>query len=573
MYQNRATLIGFLGKDAEAKTSNAGRFIVPVKELANRVPARPVRRKIWQLLQSQRRHLTIGVTLVIVNQAAGLALPGSTKYVVDEVIGRNRLEMLPLAVGVVGLAAAIQGFTAFGLTNLLSKSARRIVADLRCDVQRHAMRLPMSFHDRYPSGNIVSSILTDVDSVRGLLDVAVSQLVSGLIRGVISASALVYISPTLGAAVLLILLPTAFFINGRVNQLQRIASRTRELRADVAGHLSAVCTSSDGRFVHDLIVPVVRKTAMESRPAFEINGEDSVLPQRRMTRTNPPGSKWLYVKIYGGSAILDDILVSDVLSLAEELKRRQLIVRWFFVRYSDPDYHLRLRYESANEEVSSEVFSIVTKTFAPLLRERLIWSVQLDTYEREIERYGGPEGMSASEDIFHADSDAVLSILLAIRAEDSDARWRAALVGVDRLFSDLKLDSRDRQHLCSRLTHYLQLEFGFDDRSRKWVANVYRTEGSELAAMLGEGTESSFASSSLKSLWSARSARIASAVEQLRLSATANRLKATLGDLATTYAHMHVNRVIPADQRLHEASIYDLLFRLYRRQVYTAVPN
>src|SRR5262249_37635552 len=148
----------------------------------------------------------------------------------------------------------------------------------------------------------------------------------------------------------------------------------------------------------------------------------------------PPGSEWLYVKLYTGPAILDQVLRDVVGPLVETVLRAGAVDRWFFIRYGDPDWHLRLRFHGEPARLHPAVLPALQAAAAPLLAGGRAWRLQLDTYEREVERYGGPEGIVLAERLFHADSEAILA-LAGLLAEDArgDLRWRLALVGMHLL--------------------------------------------------------------------------------------------------------------------------------------------
>ena len=117
---------------------------------------------IWALVRPRRGLLAFGMVLMAINRVSGLVLPASTKYLVDDIIGRRHYYLLrPLILTVVG-ATLIQGITSFGLTQLLSKAAQRLIAELRRKVQEHVGRLPVSYYDTNKSGMLVSRIMRDV---------------------------------------------------------------------------------------------------------------------------------------------------------------------------------------------------------------------------------------------------------------------------------------------------------------------------------------------------------------------------------------------------------------------------
>src|SRR5690348_1193951 len=119
--------------------------------------------EIWQLVHPRRKLLLLGFALMLINRVSGLVLPASTKFLIDDIIGKHRRDLLlPLVLAVV-CATAIQGLTSFTLTQLLSKAAQRLIAELRRKVQSHIGRLPVTYYDANKSGALVARIMTDVE--------------------------------------------------------------------------------------------------------------------------------------------------------------------------------------------------------------------------------------------------------------------------------------------------------------------------------------------------------------------------------------------------------------------------
>src|SRR5262249_44679334 len=151
-----------------------------------------------------------------------------------------------------------------------------------------------------------------------------------------------------------------------------------------------------------------------------------------------PGSDWLYAKLYAGAAGVDRLLLDVVAPLVHEFTEAGAVDEWFFLRYGDPDLHLRVRFHGEPEVLHTRVLPALE---APAERPRAdgrLRRLQLDTYEREVERYGGAEGLLLSERIFRVDSDAVLAMLALLEPDDAgaDERWRLALIGCAALFAD-----------------------------------------------------------------------------------------------------------------------------------------
>ncbi len=141
-----------------------------------RPPLRKVVPEIWTLIKPRRWLLALGFVLMVINRVSGLVLPASTKFLVDNVLVKHQAEKLPWIVGIVLLATAIQAITSFSLTQLLSKAAQRLIADLRMQVQQHIGRLSVSFYDSNRTGVLVSRIMTDVEGVRNLIGTGPGRL-------------------------------------------------------------------------------------------------------------------------------------------------------------------------------------------------------------------------------------------------------------------------------------------------------------------------------------------------------------------------------------------------------------
>ena len=117
---------------------------------------------IWAMVRPRRWLLFAGLVLMAINRVAGLVLPWSTKSLIDDVIGKHQTQKLAPLIAGVAVATIIQGISSFSLTQLLSKEAQRLIAELRAKVQEHIGRLPVAFYDSNKTGTLVSRIMTDV---------------------------------------------------------------------------------------------------------------------------------------------------------------------------------------------------------------------------------------------------------------------------------------------------------------------------------------------------------------------------------------------------------------------------
>ncbi len=184
------------------------------------------------------RILLLGLVLIIVSRLASLVVPASSKFLMDDVIGKGDLDMLQTLLIAVMSAITIQAVTSYWLTQLLSVEAQHLISQLRAQVQRHVLRLPVRFFDNTKSGALVSRIMTDVEGVRNLVGTGLVQLFGGLLTAIISLVLLIRISPLM---TLTVLLPVAIFgfISMRAFSSIRPIFRERGvINAEVIGRLT-----------------------------------------------------------------------------------------------------------------------------------------------------------------------------------------------------------------------------------------------------------------------------------------------------------------------------------------------
>ena len=193
---------------------------------------------VWALIKPRRSLLALGLVLMAINRVAGLVLPVSTKYFVDNVVVKKQIHLLTLIVlGVLG-ATLIQGLTSFTLTQLLSKSAQRMITDLRRKVQAHIGRLPVSFYDANKTGVLVSRIMSDVEGVRNLIGTGLVEFVGGLMTAAIALGYLIYTSVSMTAVAFAILVVFAILINQAFRTIRPIFRERPKITAEVTGRLT-----------------------------------------------------------------------------------------------------------------------------------------------------------------------------------------------------------------------------------------------------------------------------------------------------------------------------------------------
>src|SRR5450759_4581397 len=194
--------------------------------------------EVWQLIRPRRALLALGLGLMIVNRVSGLVLPASTKYLVDDIIGKRHFKLLYPLVGVVLAATLIQGLTSFALTQTLSKAAQRLIAELRRRVHEHVGRLSIAYYDANKTGILVSRIMSDVEGVRNLIGTGLVDFAGGLLTAVIAFAVLIRISPIMTAIAFGFLGIFGFGLRKAFRTIRPIFRERAKINAEVTGRLT-----------------------------------------------------------------------------------------------------------------------------------------------------------------------------------------------------------------------------------------------------------------------------------------------------------------------------------------------
>lgn len=277
-----------------------------------------------------------------------------------------------------------------------------------------------------------------------------------------------------------------------------------------------------------------------------------------LPRTFAPGSEWAYFKIYAGPTNADHILKAVVAPFARRALAEGIAHEWFFIRFADPDWHLRVRFRGDPEKMLALLVPRFLQELAAQVAPSTYWRVALDQYDREIERYGGPATIESCERIFAADSEAVIEILDRLEGEEGHAaRWKLVTLGIDDLFGAFGLSLGERAAVVAEMRRALSTEFERPARLEVSLSQRFRSERADLEALLEDPRRTAL--SDAAAIFERRRRKISHSVQLIRECAP-DALLAITGSLA----HMHANRMLRFSARAHELVIYDFLERLYR---------
>jgi len=191
-----------------------------------------------ELVMPRRGKLMFGFCLMLVNLGASMVLPGSTKFLIDYIINQKHYDMLKWLVLAVFAATLLQGVTSFSLTQLLSKEAQRLIAELRRKVQEHVGRLPVAYYDATKSGALVSRIMSDVEGVRNLIGTGLIDFVGGILKALLSLVILLRTSALMTGLALLFITIFALSLGQAFKRIRPIFRERGKINAEVQGRLT-----------------------------------------------------------------------------------------------------------------------------------------------------------------------------------------------------------------------------------------------------------------------------------------------------------------------------------------------
>lgn len=285
---------------------------------------------------------------------------------------------------------------------------------------------------------------------------------------------------------------------------------------------------------------------------------------KNLRRNFSIGSEWLYYKIYTGHKTADLILTEFIKPLTEELIEQGIIDKWFYIRYADPKYHLRVRFLCADEVNIGKVISILHEPLNGYMQQDLIWKIQLDTYQREVERYG-PKTMELSETLFHYDSNSIVQFLDLIEGDEGEQlRWLYGLRAIDNLLDSFDYSLEDKLGLMDNLKTAFGREFGMARPLKKQLDDKYRKERKNIDAFMVFTKEIEPDYSPILTILENKKQLLEPLTKRILDLGKKGKLELGLNNLMGSYIHMLMNRLFKSKNRLNEMVCYDFLYRYYR---------
>jgi thiopeptide-type bacteriocin biosynthesis protein len=319
--------------------------------------------------------------------------------------------------------------------------------------------------------------------------------------------------------------------------------------------------------VHEIILPFVRReAAVRQEPAVAMANPNTAPLAAAPVRSFMPGSEWLYAKLYCSPSHADRLLLELVQPLIKEVIGSGAADGWFFIRYSDPRWHLRLRLHGNPAALSLHVLPRLGWLAGEQQRQGTLWRMQLDSYEREVERYGGPRGIAVAERLFQLDSELCLALLPLFSGEGgAQLRWQLAFCGADLLFSSLGFTLEQKKAETERLARFREQEYQVDKLYKEQLARKFREQRQALAALLERGKVDgkNVLPAEAVAAFARFSAGLAPLRRQFQELEQSGKLTKPLHEFVESFVHIHLNRMFRSSALTQETILYEFLTRTY----------
>lgn len=274
------------------------------------------------------------------------------------------------------------------------------------------------------------------------------------------------------------------------------------------------------------------------------------------------GDEWIYFKVYAGPKILESLLINQVETIVNQLFFDKIIDKFFFIRYTDPHYHLRIRFQITKKSHIPIIIDKLNETLKYYVDNRMIWRICTDTYNRELERYG-ESIITDVETLFSIDSVAVIEYLKELELSDQEAsRWLYGVKFLDMLLSTFMMTLNDKKEFCEINCNSYSKEFNVNKALRIQLDKKYRKEKNNMDQLFMNSANECNITKQTNCYYQ----RAKSTIESIRNNSQLG-LTLSFNGIISSLIHMHFNRLFLTRQRLQEFIIYYFMNKFYQSQL------
>ncbi|PIF31807.1 thiopeptide-type bacteriocin biosynthesis protein [Flavobacterium sp. 9] len=278
-----------------------------------------------------------------------------------------------------------------------------------------------------------------------------------------------------------------------------------------------------------------------------------------------PGDEWLYYKIYCGYKVSDVLLTEIIKPFTEKLIKENYIKKWYFIRFNDPNYHIRFRLELTDKKNIGHIIHEFNNLLQEYIESKSVWSLQIDCYDREIERYG-LNTMELAEEVFFNDSIEITNFLAGSKNEDteiiSESKPIFSLKLIDLYLTHFELSDSQKLSFMERLRDSFYKEFDINKDNKKQIEKVYNNHKESIYKQLLD-TNNSIINTAIKK-------NIDKILKVTKQELTPEN---NVTYLISSFIHMSLNRLYYSNNRIHELVCYDVLWKFYKSKVSRNLQN
>lgn len=319
-------------------------------------------------------------------------------------------------------------------------------------------------------------------------------------------------------------------------------------------------------YTNEVIIPFIRIKEAKNEIASALKIKAKTALKTKVKRNFEPYSEWIYLKIYTGIKTADKILCNQITKLTKSLEKEGGIKKWFFIRYADPKNHLRLRFNLVDKDCFNKLNNQLQKKLSPLIQDGIISKIQIDTYQRELERYGA-DSIEISEDFFHINSQLTIELLkLFTNDKTQENRFLVGLLGVIKLYDGFGLSTDERVALIEKSALSFGNEFNVpnSENLRTVIKDKYRKILPDIEFAVNNKDNKNQLDIPFFNAINKSYKKQEKSLKKIGLLFQDNKFNKSLNDLMPSYIHMFLNRFFANNQRYEEMMIYQLLEKYYK---------
>lgn len=272
------------------------------------------------------------------------------------------------------------------------------------------------------------------------------------------------------------------------------------------------------------------------------------------------GEEWLYLKIYMRSFFADKIIMKINDFISDKIIENK-IQKWFFIRYNDPDFHIRVRLFIPDQSEALSIIGEINDLLAAEINEKIV-AIMLDHYIREIERYD-QHCIEKIEELFFYDTITVLPVMKNIMTGELSEtdRWLYGMIAIDKTLTDFQLSDEEKNIFVLNMNDLFSNEFQKDKSLNKQLDKKFRENEKLINDNLNK-------SNIFSKLINQRSEKSQSNIKEIIALHKEKKLTQNINTIISSYIHMNCNRLFRIKPREQEYILYDFLTRFYTKKIY-----